>query len=96
MSFRRRNNRKEAWEEYCIANADVLETIGLHHTIHACESKFREYAKTGYVNDSYDVKIAPSELDDKKFWLLHRFITEYFDMDALLFENYESSRVIRK
>ena len=96
MNYKNRKNKQVIWGDYCIENADLLAKIGLESSILASEHSFREYATKGKIIGSNNTSISPSDLGDEKFWLLHEFITNFFDMDASLFEEFENSRVNRK
>lgn len=95
MSFRRHKNRHDAWSAYCLKHAGRLSAIGLDPKVYRSEQAFREYVTSGTVSGEREGLKNVRELGDEQFWLLHEFITAYFDMDAMLFEDYESSRVSR-
>lgn len=95
MSYRRTENRHDIWLEYCKKNISSLEFIGLDPKVYRTEDVFREFATLGTIEVSSEGLIRIGELEDEKFWTLHKFITEYFDMDAMLFEEYEKSRIER-
>lgn len=94
MSFRRKMNRHEAWASYCEEHNVLLEQIGLHPSVTRTESAFREFATSGTV-DGVLVSPRAGELGDEDFWKLHTFIQSYFDMDSILFTDYEQSRLSR-
>ena len=96
MSYRKRKNSKEIWDEYCSENLSTLVEIGLDPSIYRTEIGFREWATKGFLESANITQIPPSELSDEKFWLLYRFITNFFDYDAVVFENYERSRISRR
>ncbi|MEM7110917.1 MAG: cytochrome P450 [Chloroflexota bacterium] len=96
MSYHKKYNTKEIWDEYCAEKAAMLVDIGLEPSIYRTESIFREWATKGY-SEEVDIPHAPpSELGDEKFWLLFDFINNFFDGDMMLFDNFENSRLARK
>jgi len=96
MSYRKLTNKNNQWILYCKEHKEALEKIGLDFVIFENESNFREYATTGCVKGKAISSDVQSALEDSKFWLLHDFITEYFEMDVSLFDSYEESRIARK
>jgi len=95
MNYRRTDNRHDIWLEYCQKNIGNLEFIGLAPKVYRTEDVFREFSAQGTIEGSSEGLICIAELEDEKFWTLHKFIINYFDMDAVLFEEYEKSRVVR-
>jgi len=95
MSYRKVKNAKEIWIEYCAQNSVTLIEIGLDPSVYKTEGAFREWATKGFLETATIPHFSPNELSDEKFWLLHNFVTHFFDYDAVLFEYYERSRIAR-
>ncbi len=95
MSYRRKINNHDTWLQYCEKNVSILKSIGLDQCVYKTEKIFREFVTHGTVNGNNDGLTKASELDDDKFWMLHDFISHYFDMDAILFDDFEMSRIRR-
>ena len=94
MSFKN-INRHVNWLEYCNKNARNIAFIGLESKIFESEKKFREYVTYGTVNGKSEGLQKIDEIEDEKFWKLFEFSTNYFDMDGILFEEIEKSRLKR-
>jgi hypothetical protein len=85
MNFRRVSNRADSWRLYCHEHRRLIEQTRLPIEVFASERIFRDFATHGIASGS--PPLTPEQVD-----ALHRFITTYFDLDALLFDDFEEIR----
>jgi len=94
MGYKKQSNNHKIWLDYCAKNISSIELTGLEEKVFLSENNFREFATNGTINN-VRLSVIASELEDKNFWALFDFITNYFDMDASLFDDVENSRMSR-
>ncbi|MGD1958106.1 MAG: hypothetical protein ACFB2Y_04600 [Fulvivirga sp.] len=96
MTFRKTKNKHDLWQAHCRKHQDLIVNLDLPSWPFKNEQNFRRFATTGAL-DAEELEVLDfDEVNDQEFWELHDFITNYFEMDASLFDSFEQSRVKRK
>lgn len=73
-------------------NHDLIESLQLPKWVFHSERNFREFATNGQMSEDLNHKIRFSEVQRELFWRLFDFINEYFEMDMVLFTEFEKER----
>jgi hypothetical protein len=87
MAFRNLN-RHDAWQDYCQSHAAVLAKIGLPANLFESEQALSDFLTTGY-SDRIDLNL----LEEERFWKLFKFVTNWFDFEAVAFTVMETRRI---
>ncbi len=95
MTYRRFYNRYEAWQHHCQQHAALIEKLQLPNWVFASQPNFRRFATTGQIDAVSSSVYCFDQLEDSLFWDLFHFIQTYFDMDAILFDAFELTRLRR-
>lgn len=85
MSYRRKNNSHEIWQQWLTASAELLQAIP--RAVLASEKVFRAFATSG-VHESDAGTLRLADLDDAQVTALWEFanLRTEFDMDATRFD----------
>ncbi len=92
MNYRKTYNSLSVWSDYCAGHQDLIKRLSLPPWVFEKESNFREFASKGKTSRDSTSTLDFDQLGDKVFWELFAFITNYFDYDASLFQEFENAR----
>lgn len=95
MGYRKNYNSFTNWQEYCNKNQALIELLNLPNWVFLNERNFREFATIGKLGNENLDYFDFERLEDKIFWKVFYFITNYFDEDGQLFTKFEASRLKR-
>jgi hypothetical protein len=93
MKFRKTANKSQQWVDYCNKNRALIGELNCPDWVFHSERNFRQFATYGITEDNGREKFIFEELNDALFWRLFHFISDYFDMDAGLFDEFEKVRI---
>lgn len=93
MSYTKKFNKKNAWEDYCQKHFQLISLLALPEEVFRTEANFRDFVTYGKLTSKEHKEFDFSNLDNELFWKLFYFITNYFDMDAILFDKFEIERI---
>ena len=80
MSFRRKMNRHDAWQQSLETNRTLLEATELPAAVFADEDRFVEFLNTGTFNNPFDgTTVRLAELTDDEFLRLERAVNQLID-----------------
>lgn len=94
MSYHKDKNWHDIWLNYCKENAENLSMIGLEPKVYRTEKVFCEYLTYGTVEGDKSNLKSVRELEDEKFWVLFKFVVNYFG-GCSTFDEFEISRLSR-
>ena len=95
MAFRKKGNKHDLWKAYCLNHQDLIDKLALPPWPFLNEKNFRDFASRGVLDAEGLESFGFDDLKDAEFWELFDFINAYFEMDAILFDAFNSSRIER-